>query len=557
MSEQKHSGKHSDSHNKSLFYDTPTSEYPSPNSIFYYNSGEEVADYSIGKKIILDKFFNSVVIYENLCINCAYPLYNKSLIYEHLCSNCTNFESVEKLSSKSKEKNSKNILSNLIGSLKRITSNSSNTTAIKKLEIIHNVDSVFKTNRTFDINEICELKRLSESLETITSPDKNHTSCSKKKKTNTNLISNEDKKIQASNVVDWMTSLRTQPCYYQLTDTENISNVKSIPSKNCFHFSCCSFPSDVTTSMQTSLHSLESVSFFSDISNKSAHGHDDLINEEFRNKVLKFKNNLMDSKKDSSNETQTKNDVKLRSNKRYLNNKHIVNIVGEPSPSPHEYEYNESDSSQSTLDSDFSRQLGLYKSRNRNGFYGKHSSSSEFVNDILTVFDSYLNCDSQTHTLGGSIQLPIQTFESTQTDTEKSDSCNGIESSDSDKNEYTLKCSNYSEFTKTQSLDINELVKNLWLDISLNKIVIYYDDHLKLFLKHIEREKCLDISQLVNLFIKWKNFSDRIKTKKYKRGKRMTVPMISSSTSADSGKFFCHTYYIIFLIVGSDYCSVS
>ncbi|KAL5275042.1 hypothetical protein ACFFRR_001178 [Megaselia abdita] len=541
MSKRKHSVKHADSHNKSLFYDILRSEHSSSNSILYYCSKEE-NEYNVGKKIILDKFLNSVVIYENLCLNCARHLHDKS--YDHLCNKCNVFDrdsiSNTARESVSFEKN-KSIFSGIIGSIKRIANG---TPTSKKLDIIHNVDSVFKTNKTLDFNEICELKKESEQLEYMTNAVQYETSC---KKTNTNQNFSEDKEFQTSNIVDWMTSLRTHICYYQLTDTENILNVKSIPSKKSFHFSCCSFPSDVTTSIQTSLNAIASFNFFSDIisndSENSIEFNADVISEKYKNKIIKFKSNLMDSQTDLYH-THIKN-VKLRSNKRHTINKNTKNIVGESSSS--QQEHNESDSLQSTLDSNFSRQLGLCKSSNRNGFYGKHSSNSEFVNDILTVFDSFLNRDSQTHTSNCSIPLlPIRTFENTQTDTETSNCCNNVELSDSDKNKCVQKTVEWSSYMKSNFIfkdkfekaplyNFNELHINLWLDRSLNRIVIFYDNHLKTFLNNIDlKKKNLSIAQLVNFYLEWRHFSEKVKNKLNYHKINMTVPMLKPSTSSDS-----------------------
>lgn len=527
MSKRKHSVKHTASHNKSLFYDTlRPEEYSSPNSNFYYCSSEQ-SDYEVGKKFILDTFLNSVVIYENLCMNCAGALHDKSSIYENLCNNCSDLDCDAKPTKEkhSLEKN-KSLFSGLIGSLKRITHGGAPPPpppTNKSIEIIHNVDAVFKTNKTFDFEEICDLKKISEFMRSVDDDQKTNTT-------------NGDKEFQAGNIVDWMTSLRTHICYYQLSDTENILNVKSIPSKNSFHFSCCSFPSDVTT-IQTSLNSIASVSNFSDvISNKSDDNsvETNAISEEYRNKIIQFKSNLMDSQTADSYQTHIKN-VKLRSNKRH------VNKVGEsssssPSSSSPKQEHNESDSLQSTLDSDFSRQLGLCKSSSRNGFYGKHSSNSEFVNDILTVFDSFLSRDSQTHTLDCSTPLPVRTFETTtQTDTETSNCCSNVDFSDSDQSASEIHF----------QLDINTLLRNLWIDRSLNTIVIYYDNNLKIFLNNIAlKKRKLNLSQLVNLYLKWRHFSEKIRKIPKQRTLMMTVPMLSSA-STDTGERTIYDWFDI------------
>lgn len=542
MSKPKHSVKYTDSHNKSLLSHTIRSEYSSSKS--YFNFNDKKTDYDVGKKFILDKFLSSVIIYENLCSNCASPLRDKFLVYEHLCNDCIGFYSKSLDGEISLEKN-KSILSGLIGSLKRIANGTPPSN--KKIEIIHNVDSVFKTNSTFDFGEICKLKKKSERSESMKCSNENRTSSNK---TNTSINSNRDKEFQASHIVDWMTSLRTHICYYQLNDTDNILNVKSIPSKNSFHFSCCSFPSDV---IQASLNSVStSVSNFSYvISNKSDHLLElssDVINEEYKNKIKTFKSNLMDSQTSPEHHQAHIKNVKLRSKKRQHNNiEHSVDTVGESSSSTHIY--NESYSSQSTLDSDYSRQLSLCKSSNRNGFYGKHSNNSEFVNSILTVFDSFLNRDSQTHTSDCFIPLPSLTFEITPTNTETSNGCNNGELSDSDKNKWEksiLEWNSCSEldlasikdkFIKINEYDINELLRNLVLDISLNKIVIYYDKHLKIFLNDISlKKRNINVCQLVNLYLKWMHYSGKVRRTPKQQTIKMTVPKISSLTSLDSGE---------------------
>lgn len=145
-------------------------------------------------------------IYENLCDNCGQsiesnakgrvcdecvdgyvtidsdPSLNLSVnqnaidenIYENVCEECGLIYSGEKCSVCAVKRTNKklNIFHGLIDSIKqrnkkvvkdKSASSRSKSTGRRKLEIVHNVDSVFQTNISFDLNEICRLK--SESLQ--------------------------------------------------------------------------------------------------------------------------------------------------------------------------------------------------------------------------------------------------------------------------------------------------------------------------------------------------------------------------------------------------------
>lgn len=519
MSKRKHLDKYSNSHNKSLFNNTPISEY---------NFEKEV----LGKKLLLDKFLNSIVIYENICI-CGFPLNDTN---EHLCLKC---RSLKNSSNDSLNKNSKSIFSGWIGSIKKITVRDHQNLPNKAPQIIHNVKFLEKS-----WNLIQENSSIDRTLHKST--------------TNTCLPA-EDKKLKyGSNIEDWMTSLRTQVNYYQFSD--NISNVKSIPSKNNFHFSCCSFSSVSTsvaatsaTSMKTS-KSLSNFSYCSDTFSNNSEEDLDLA-EQYKSQILKFKRNLMD------HETSQIKNVKLRANNKKLVKKRGDSSSSTTSTTPTSQS---NDSLQSTLDSNFSRRIGFVggeSSNNRHGIYKKFldTSDSEFVNDILTVFDSYLKSDSQTHTLDGSNidDRDDQTTIAVQETVPSSEkNC---------ENFMLLKCnSNHQNIYNNNKivfrLDLSEICENLCLNVSLNKIVITYDEYLKSFLKNYEcKNTNLDLYQLVNIFVKWRRYCDKIRKRKKLISMKAAVkaemiaapsptPMIQSSKTSNSGEHFRNNLISIYFL---------
>lgn len=94
-------------------------------------------------------------IYENICENCGG-------FYSNLdkCDKCVGAKS-DKAVVTPKRKFFGDIIGNLIlKTPKSGTSGGGNKVkkAINRLEIVHNVDQVFKTNKTFDLNEICLMK---------------------------------------------------------------------------------------------------------------------------------------------------------------------------------------------------------------------------------------------------------------------------------------------------------------------------------------------------------------------------------------------------------------
>lgn len=96
------------------------------------------------------------------------PLYRNENIYENICETCGLIYSADKCEHCAKKaetygslrKNKQsNIFSGLIDNIRQKTkSKSKPKRKLSNIDIVHNVDSVFKTNKTFDLNEICRLK---------------------------------------------------------------------------------------------------------------------------------------------------------------------------------------------------------------------------------------------------------------------------------------------------------------------------------------------------------------------------------------------------------------
>lgn len=132
------------------------------NQTNFQSTNDRVCDICVNDYVIID---------DN---NTNHPLINniEENIYENVCENCGLIYSGSKCTICSvKQKKNSSIFHGLIDSIKhqrnkfkdnykptskRFSSNGSDRR--KKLEIIHNVDNVFQTNCTFDLNEICRMK---------------------------------------------------------------------------------------------------------------------------------------------------------------------------------------------------------------------------------------------------------------------------------------------------------------------------------------------------------------------------------------------------------------
>lgn len=219
------------------------------------------------------------------------PLYKNENIYENICEACGLIYSADKCEHCAKKvtygslrKNKQlNIFSGLIDNIRQRTKPKSKPKRkLPTIEIIHNVDGVFKTNKTFDLNEICRLKsshssqthvygKLRKSEECLTSSFKQHTDIrsfgsdlnfSHRTPSNDLLSQNNAHSISLNNSPIYE-NLKTfiystvSPAYHDITDNsliywltslkkhtndyneETVYNVKCIPS-NSFS-GCCSY----------------------------------------------------------------------------------------------------------------------------------------------------------------------------------------------------------------------------------------------------------------------------------------------------------------------------
>lgn len=224
------------------------------------------------------------------------PSYRNENIYENICEVCGLIYSADKCEHCAKKvtygslrKNKQlNIFSGLIDNIRQKTK--SKTKPKRKLptiEIVHNVDDVFKTNQTFDLNEICRLKsstlssqahhvygKLRKSDECLTSSFKqrtdirsfgsdlnythrtafsdflshqshstqfNHHSPIYENLKSTfiySTVSPAFNDITDNSLMYWLTSLKKHTNDY---NEETVYNVKCIPS-NSFSGSCCNYP---------------------------------------------------------------------------------------------------------------------------------------------------------------------------------------------------------------------------------------------------------------------------------------------------------------------------
>lgn len=222
------------------------------------------------------------------------PSYKNENIYENICEECGLIYSADKCEHCAKKvatygslrKNKQlNIFSGLIDNIRQKTKSKSKTNKrkLQSIEIVHNVDSVFKTNKTFDLNEICRLKsnnstqshvygKLRKSEECLTSSTKQRTDSRpfgsdlnfshhltppndllSQNTSHTNQFNNspiyENLKtfiystvspvvndITDNSLIYWLTSLKKHTDDY---NEETIYNVKCIPS-NSFS-SCCNY----------------------------------------------------------------------------------------------------------------------------------------------------------------------------------------------------------------------------------------------------------------------------------------------------------------------------
>ena len=138
------------------------------------------------KKILLHENLHRFAIYENLCQHCGYVCSgycdqnsgNRSQsdetdyenIYENVCESCSLIYSgvscehcANRLPKKSPSIRQFNKFTELIGNLRqkireKSPKGSTNCGQRPKIEIIHNVGAVYKTNKTFDFGEIVRLK---------------------------------------------------------------------------------------------------------------------------------------------------------------------------------------------------------------------------------------------------------------------------------------------------------------------------------------------------------------------------------------------------------------
>ncbi len=220
------------------------------------------------------------------------PSYKNENIYENICEVCGLIYSADKCEHCAKKvtygslrKNKQsNIFSGLIDNIRQKTkSKSKPKRKLPTIEIVHNVDGVFKTNKTFDLNEICRLKsnlssqnhvygKLRKSEECLTSSFKQRTDIRsfgsdlnythRTPSSNDLLVQNKSHSISSNNspiyenlktfiystvspaynditdnsLIYWLTSLKKHTNDY---NEETVYNVKCIPS-NSFS-SCCNY----------------------------------------------------------------------------------------------------------------------------------------------------------------------------------------------------------------------------------------------------------------------------------------------------------------------------
>lgn len=220
------------------------------------------------------------------------PLYKNENIYENICEVCGLIYSADKCEHCAKKvtygslrKNKQlNIFSGLIDNIRQRTKPKSKPKRkLPTIEIVHNVDGVFKTNKTFDLKEICRLKsnhssqnhvygKLRKSEECLTSSFKQYTdirsfgsdlNCSHRTPSNDLLSQNNAHSISCNNspiyenlktfiystvspaynditdnsLIYWLTSLKKHTNDY---NEETVYNVKCIPS-NSFSGGCCNY----------------------------------------------------------------------------------------------------------------------------------------------------------------------------------------------------------------------------------------------------------------------------------------------------------------------------
>lgn len=240
---------------------------------FYHNN--DIGDDTILLSTIPPPLYKNENIYENICEVCG-------LIYSaDKCEHCT-----KKVTYGSLRKNKQlNIFSGLIDNIRQRTkSKSKPKRKLPTIEIVHNVDGVFRTNKTFDLNEICRLKsnlsssnhqvygKLRKSDECITNSFQHHTNVRSfgsdlnytHRAPSNDLLSNikahsislnnspiyENLKtfiystvspafnndITDNSLIYWLTSLKKHTNDY---NDETVYNVKCIPS-NSFS-DCCNY----------------------------------------------------------------------------------------------------------------------------------------------------------------------------------------------------------------------------------------------------------------------------------------------------------------------------
>uniref|UniRef100_A0A1A9ZXE1 Uncharacterized protein n=1 Tax=Glossina pallidipes TaxID=7398 RepID=A0A1A9ZXE1_GLOPL len=171
--------------------------------------------------------------------------------------------------------------------------------------------------------------------------------------------------------------------------------------------------------------------------------------------------------------------------------------------------------------------------------HGIHERNSEFVNDILTVFENLLQRDKQTqdHKILEENHLEI----SSSKEAHLNDTVNvGVAANNETKFDHTSISNtlqpyvaakenivaNGTNTTLTQIFDLVHLINNLWLSLSLNIVTIYYDKPLKVFLQCIAQTKqkiCNERRSYNQLVKKYQHFHSKYKLKQLRAKSSLPV----------------------------------
>ncbi|KAL9884932.1 rho GTPase activating protein at 18B [Glossina fuscipes fuscipes] len=161
--------------------------------------------------------------------------------------------------------------------------------------------------------------------------------------------------------------------------------------------------------------------------------------------------------------------------------------------------------------------------------HGIHERNSEFVNDILTVFENLLQRDKQMQDHKILDENHLENHSSSK-EAHLNDTLNvGVARNNETIFDHTLQISNTlqpyvatkehivsgTNTTLTQIFDLVHLINNLWLSLSLNIVTIYYDKTLKVFLHCIAQTKqiCNERRSYNQLVRKYQQFHSKYKLK--------------------------------------------